>query len=211
MNKLINLKRIYIFSLILFVAGSMILSPGCSGVNDTIENAKRLQFKLGAVDGFDIGGVRIKNINSINDFNILDGAKLLSAFASGKLPTTFTVNLIAKNPDSPGGSKESTSLIKGLDWRLLIDNKEMLTGKIDRAIEIPGVGKSVTIPIPVSFDFLQMLGNGGYESLINLALKIGGKGGTSSRLTLKIKPTIETFLGVISYPEEIDVIDKEFR
>lgn len=184
----------------------------CSGVQKTIENAERLKFKLGKVDGLKVGGVNLSNVRTINDLNLLDGASLLASFSSGKLPATFTVNLIAKNPDTyPGGSTESSSLIKALDWRLLVDNREMITGSIDQTIEIPGVGKSTTIPIPVSVDLYKLLGDGGYEKLMNLALSIGGKSGSSSRLTLKIKPTIDTFLGGISYPGEIDVIDKEFR
>lgn len=198
--------------LILTVLIPLLMVISCSGVKDTIENAERLKFKLGKVDNLKLGGVNLSNVNTINDLNIIDGASLLASFASGKLPATFTVNLIAKNPDTyPGGTKESSSLIKGLDWRLLVDNTEMITGSIDKTIEIPGVGKSTTIPIPVSLDLYKLFGDGGYEKLMNLALSIGGKSGTSSRLTLKIKPTIDTFLGGISYPGEIDVIDKEFR
>jgi hypothetical protein len=199
------------FYILAFVILCISVDFGCSGVNDAVKNAQRLQFKLGKVDNLKIAGVNLSNINSINDINLLQGANLLAAFTSGNLPASFTVNLIAKNPNTPGGSKESSSLIKSLDWRLLIDNKEMINGEINTPITIPGVGQETTIPIPVSFDFLKLLGNGGYESLLNLALKIGGKGGTSSRLTLKIQPTIDTFLGGISYPGEIDVIDKEFR
>lgn len=185
---------------------------GCSGVNQTIDNAKRLQFKLGSVDNFNLAGVKLKNLNSISDLNILDGAALLAAFTGGKMDASFTVNLIAKNPDTyPGGSKESSSLIKSLDWRLLIDGTEMISGEIDKPITVPGVGQSTTIPIPVKLDMAKLFGDGGYEKLINLALSIGGKSGNSSRLTLKIKPTIDTFLGGISYPGEIDVINKEFR
>lgn len=203
-----NLKN-SIFILIFLI--SAISIPGCSGVNDAVKNVQRLQFKLGTVDGFNLDGVKIKNANSLKDLNILDGAKLLSSFASGKLPATFTVNLIAKNPDYAGGSKESSSIIKSLDWRLLIDNKEMLTGSIDKGIVIPGVGQSVTIPIPVTIDFFKLLGDGGYESLINLALAIGGKSGNSSKLTLKVDPTLDMFLGGIISPGEIDVVSKEFR
>ncbi len=196
-------------AIVIFISLVSFLS-GCSGVNDTIKNAERLQFKLGKVDNLNIAGVRLSNVRSLNDLNIIEGASLLGAFAGGSLPASLTVNLIAKNPSTPGGSKESSSLIKTLDWRLLIDNKEIINGAVSN-ITVPGVGQETTIPIPVSFDLLKVLGNGGYESLMNLALAIGGKSGTSTRLTLKIKPTIDTFLGGITYPGEIDVIDKEFR
>ncbi|MBL8006531.1 MAG: LEA type 2 family protein [Ignavibacteria bacterium] len=211
MNKKNKLFHIIPVLLIPFLFLFSMNYSGCSGISDTVENAKRLQFKLGSVDGFNIAGVKLKNVSSISNLNITDGAKLLAAFAGGNMQSSFTVNLIAKNPDYAGGSKENSSLIKGLDWRLLIDDNEVLTGAIDKTIEIPGVGKQVTIPIPVKIDFMKLLGNGGYESLINLALAIGGKSGNSSKLTLKIKPTIDTFLGGITYPGEIDVVSKEFR
>ena len=201
-----NLQTALIFILLLT------FQFGCSGVNETIKNAQRLQFKLGSVDNFNLAGVKLKNVSSVKDLNLLDAASLLAAFAGGNMNASFTVNLIAKNPDTyPGGSKESSSLIKGLSWRLLIDNTEMVSGDIDKTITVPGVGQSTTIPIPVSFDIAKILGDGGYEKIINLALAIGGKNGSSSKLTLKIKPTIDTFLGGITYPGEIDVIDKEFR
>lgn len=211
MKKNTLMKNIQNSVFLLIFLTSVISIPGCSGVNNAVKNVQRLQFKLGPVDGFNLDGIKIKNMNSINDLNILDGAKLLSSFASGKLPATFTVNLIAKNPDYAGGSKESSSIIKSLDWRLLIDDKEMLTGAIDKGITIPGVGQSVTIPIPVTIDFFKLLGDGGYESLINLALAIGGKTGNSSKITLKVDPTLDMFLGGIISPGEIDVVSKEFR
>lgn len=183
---------------------------GCSGVNQAVDNAKRLQFKLGKVSNLKVSGVNLSNIKSISDLNVLQGANLLAAFAGGGMPASFTVNLIAKNPTTPGGSKESSSIIKSCDWRLLIDDKEAVNGEISN-ITIPGVGQETTIPIPVSFDLFKLIGDVGYEKVMNLILGIGGKNGTSTRLTLKIQPTIDTFLGGISYPGEIDVIDKEFR
>lgn len=203
------MKKLISVLLILILFNS--LQFGCTGLQNAIENAQRLQFKLGKVNGFNLAGVNLQNIKSIRDFSLLDGASLLAAFSSGRMPATFNVNLIAKNPNTAGGSNESSALLKSLDWRLLIDNKDIINGAITTPITIPGKGQQTTIPIPISVDLLQFFGNGGYENLVNLALAIGGKSGTSSRLTLQIKPTVSTFLGDITYPGEINVIDKEFR
>ncbi len=183
----------------------------CTGVQNALENAQRLQFKLGKVNGFSLAGVNLQNISSINSFSLLDAASLLAAFTSGTMPATFNVNLIAKNPNTAGGSTESSQILKSLDWRLLIDDKDIIGGAITTPVTIPGKGQQTTIAIPISVDLLQFFGNGGYNNLINLALAIGGKSGNSSRLTLKIRPTVSTFLGDITYPGEINVIDKEFR
>ncbi len=78
-------------------------------------------------------------------------------------------------------------------------------------ISVPGVDTSTNIPIGMSFDLLQFFTNGNYNDLINLALALGGKNGSSSRVTLKVKPTVRTVIGPITYPGEFDVIDREFR
>jgi hypothetical protein len=203
------MKNKYQLTILLLASVSLF---SCSGVKDTIENAERLKFKLGTIDKIKIGGVNFSNINKIEQLNISQSAELLGSIASGKLPASMNVNLIAKNPDTyPGGTKESSSLIKGLDWKFLIDDKEMLTGEIDQTIEIPGVGKQVTIPIPVKLDLFQLLGDGGLEKIINLVNAMNGSSGASSRVSLKIKPTIDTFLGGITYPGTIEVVSKEFR
>ena len=184
---------------------------GCSGVYDAITNVQRLQFKLDDVTNMRLAGVNLSNITSISNLNLLDGASLLSSFTSGKVPAEFTLNVLAKNPnDGTGGTKNTSAVIKNLDWRLFIDSKETINGKVGN-ITVPGVGQATTIPVNVSFDLLKFFNDVGYESLVNLALALGGKNGSASRLTLKVKPTIDTPLGPITYPGEFDVVDKEFR
>lgn len=198
------IKRTFLF----FIAISLLSS--CS-VYHALTNVQRLQFKLGSVSGFNIAGVNISNIASLKDISALDIIKLTNAFASGKFPSSFTLNLIAKNPnDGTGGTNQTTAIIKNLDWRLLIDNNETINGAIQN-VEVPGIGQETIIPVLISLDLLQFFSNKSYDDLINLAFAIGGKNGSSARLTLKVKPTVETILGSITYPGEISVIDKEFR
>ncbi|MBM4157994.1 MAG: hypothetical protein FJ216_04335 [Ignavibacteria bacterium] len=200
-----------IFVLLLFVVLTLTFFS-CAGIKDTITNVQRLQFKLGSVDNFSLANVKLSNINSISNISLTDGALLLAAFGSGQLPASFTLNVIAKNPnDGTGGTPNTTAIIKSLAWRLLIDDKETINGNIDKNIEVPGVGQATTIPVAISLDLLKFFKDQGYESLVNLALALGGSSGSSARLTLKVQPTIDTFLGPITYPGEISVIDKEFR
>lgn len=184
----------------------------CAGLKDTITNVQRLQFKLGGVSGFTVAGVGLQNYSSPSNINPLDLLKLTSSFTKGQLPVNFTLDLLAKNPDDgTGGAKESSQIIKKIEWRLLVDNQETINGIIGNSIMIPGVGQTATIPVQISLDLMQYFRNGQLDNLINLAMALGGKNSSASRLTLKIKPTVETFLGEITYPGEIQVIDKEFR
>ncbi len=186
-------------------------SLSCSGVYDAITNIQRLQFKLDKVTGLSAAGVGFSNASKLTDFSILDGAKLLGAFNDGKLPVEFTLNVLAKNPnDGTGGTKKSSAVIKNLAWRLFIDSKETVNGNIG-GITVPGVGQATNIPILMSLDLFKFFKDQGYNGIINLALALGGKNGTAARVTLKATPTVETVLGPVTYPGEIEIIDKEFR
>lgn len=203
------MKRFYL--LILFFILS-ITHFTCTGLYDAITNLQRLKFKLGSVDNMSVAGIQTKSIHTISDFSLLDAGKLLSSFNSGQLPVSFTLNVLAKNPnDGSGGTKNTSAILKSLAWRLFLDDKETINGDINKQIEIPGVGQATTIPITMSLDLIKFFKNQGYESVINLALALGGVSGSSARVTLKATPTVDTFLGPITYPGEISIIDKEFR
>src|SRR4030095_4223052 len=187
------------------------INLGCSGLYDAIVNLQRLQFKLHKVAGMKVAGVGLSHISSISNFSLLDAAALLSAFTSGQLPVEFTLNVLAKNPnDGTGGTKNTSAVIKNMAWRLFIDNNETIGGNV-KDVSVPGGGQMTNIPIGMSFDLLQFFRSAGYENILNLALALGGRNGSSSRITLKVKPTVDTPLGPITYPGEFDVIDKEFR
>lgn len=205
------MKRLFRSILFSFLISLVFLNLGCSGVYDAITNIQRLQFKLDKVSGMKLANVPLSNITSVSNFSIMDAANLLSTFTSGKLPVAFTLNLLAKNPnDGTGGTKKSSAVIKNLAWRLFIDNNETINGNVGN-ITVPGIGQTTNIPIDMNFDLLKFFNDAGYDNLLNLALALGGKNGSASRITLKVKPTVETVLGPITYPGEFDVIDKEFR
>lgn len=197
-------------NLIALIYLGFLFLAGCSGLSNAVSNAQRLQWKLGSVSGMNVSGVNLSGISTFSSINALDLVKLTSALGSGKLPASFTLNLLAKNPDGEGGSKNSSDAIKAIDWRLLIDNVETVSGNVSGPITIPGVGQTSTIPVGINIDLLQFFKNEGLANLVGLALGIGGKSGSSARLNLKIKPTIE-ILGIPVSPGEITVVDREFR
>ena len=206
MNKSLA-KKLIITSFVLFA----FIQFGCSGLYDAIVNIQRLQFKLDRVTGMNVAGVGISNIASLSNISLVDAANLLANFSQGKLPVNFTLNVLAKNPnDGTGGTKNTSAVIKNLAWRLFLDDKETINGNIG-GITVPGVGQATNIPIGMSLDLIQFFKNTGYESLMNLALALGGKNGSAARVTLKATPTIDTPLGAITYPGEISIIDREFR
>jgi hypothetical protein len=136
---------------------------------------------------------------------------LTQAITSGKLPTSFTLNVKAVNPnDGTGGYKKTDATLKSFPWKLEVDNVETITGNIGNPVTVPGTGEVTNIPLQMNIDLLEYFGNKGLENLVNLALAIGGQQGSSSRLTLYASPTVSSPLGDIKYPGELKIVDQTF-
>jgi hypothetical protein len=198
------LKKIFL------IIGIITFVYSCS-VYETFVNLSRLQFKLGTVNNFNLNGIDLSNKSKLNDFNLQDILNISSMFSSGKFPVSFTLNVDAKNPnDGTGGYKATDATIQSFPWRLMIDDKVTVSGNIDKPVSVPGTGDVTEIPIVIQLDLAELFKDKGYESLINLALTLGGRNGSTSRLTLYADPVVNTVLGNISYPGELKIVDKSF-
>jgi len=201
------MKRFFSVAILL----SLILSGVQCSVYESFTNLSRLQFKVGDVNGFQINGVSISNKSKLGDFNPLDVLNLSSAFAQGTLPATFVLNVEAKNPNNgTGGSKKSDATLQNFKWRLFLDDKETISGDIDKPVTIPGTGDVSTIPIRINLDLIKFFKDKGYESIINLALALGGQQGSSSKISLYATPTVSSPFGNITYPGELKLVDTKF-
>jgi hypothetical protein len=199
-------KLFFLSTLILFV----FVFHNCS-IYQTITNLSRLQFKIGEVNSFRINDIEVSDKTTINDFSATDVLKLSSIFTQGKLPVSFILNVDAKNPnDGTGGFARTDATLKSFKWRLFIDNKETVTGDIDSPVTVPGTGEVTKIPLRVNIDLLQFFKDQGFEKVLNLALALGGKKGSTSRITLLATPTVSTPIGNITYPGELKIIDTQF-
>ena len=211
-------KKVFIGTTLLcvvlfFISCNQIKDLAKQEVNKQIVNLQKCEFKLDNIANFKVAGIDISKVSNIKDISLLDAAKLVQTFNSKKVPVNFTLNLAANNPNtgSNGTTKTAVTLQK-LDWSLLIDGVQTITGAVNQPIEIPSsVNQKTIIPLEMGLDLYEFFGNKGYEPLINVALALGGLGGSAGKLTLNGKPTISTPFGPIEYPNEIQIIEKEFR
>lgn len=181
-------------------------------VSQTLSNIKKIQFKLDRVSNFSLAGVKLSDIRSVSDVSITDGLRLTQAFNAKSLPADFTLLVAARNPNTgASGSQSVAATVTSLDWRLLIDDVETVSGVVNTPMEIPASGETAHIPVKINIDLYRFFGSKGYEHLANLALAVGGLGGSPARLKLDIRPTVNTILGPISYPGRITIVDREFR
>ena len=175
-------------------------------------NVSRLKFKLGAVNNFSVGDISLSDKNTLKDFNPLDIIKLTAVATKGELPVSFTLNVEAKNPnDGKEGYSATDITLKSFPWRLLIDEKETIKGNIGSPVIVPGKGESTVIPVQIELDLLKFFNEQGFESIMNLALSLGGKKASTSRLKMIAQPVLGTPLGDIQYPDEITIVDHQFN
>jgi len=197
--------------IILLIALILSISQLSCSVLKQIENISRLKFKLDSIGNFTVIGVDISNKRSVRDFNVFDAAQFLNGITKGTFPVSFNLYINALNPNDGGGYPRQDLDIVDFKWRLFIDDKETINGNISNPISVPGRGEATRFPIYINLDLYKFFNERGYDGLIDLALKLGGLGGNAHRVTLKAKPTVKSMFGNITYPGEIDIIDREFR
>lgn len=188
----------------------MLSSISCS-VFQTITNISRLKFKLRNVSNFTLSGIDLSNKSKLSDFTAIDLLKFSSSFAQGNFPASFIINVEAVNPNNgTGGYQRTNATLKSFPWKLLLDNRETISGNISQPIIVPGTGEAAVIPLPIKMDLFSFFKDRGYESIISLALNLGGSRGSASTVTIYAKPVVSTMLGDLSYPQEIRIVDFEF-
>ncbi len=191
------------------------LFTSCSALRDiqrAIGNLTRCEFKLESIDNFSLMNVNLGAKNDISDFSITEGIRLVDAFGKGRLPTSFTLNVAAINPnDGSGGTAKTSATLTSFAWTLILDHRTTINGNIAEPITIPGTGQSTIIPLRMDLDLYKFFKDKGYESIVNLAMALGGVKGSPANVTLRARPTISTAFGDITYPGDIDIIDREFR
>jgi len=196
-------------SVALVAVMSVFIFNSCATLKD-LGGLSNMQFMLQNVTQTQLAGIDISNKRSISDFSPMDAIKLTSAFASGKFPLTFTLNVAAKNPNQPqAGSAISSVSLSNFPWRLLLDGKETISGNIGSPVALPSGGTTQIIPLSVSIDLKQFFGNQGYNDILNLALALSGQG--AAKLQLKATPTVRTNFASYTWPNEMTIVSTEFR
>lgn len=173
---------------------------GCAEVMDQIDkmaNFAKCQFRLASVENTALAGIPLQSAN-LSDISPLNLIKLQTVFTSGTLPLGFTLNLEVKNPNS------SAAGMNKVEWILLMDNNQLTSGALAKAVDIPanGVGN---LPMDISLDLRKTLSGKTLDSMINLALNVAGEGNKPSKLTLQLKPSIQVSGQTIDYPDYITV------
>jgi LEA14-like dessication related protein len=198
------IKKIIAYSSLLITLS--IFATGC----DILEQAQKMvnftncQFKVQSVDNVQIAGINVQNIKTLNDLTVLDAAKVMAMVATNSFPLTFNLNLQAKNPNANAAGMNQ------LQWILLIDNIQMVSGNLNQSVNIPANNGVANIPLNIRVDLKQVLKGKSADAIMNFGLNLAGAGNKPTRITMKLKPTIMVGSYPLKYPDYI-TIGTEFK
>ena len=181
------------------VMASVLALSGCATLQQ-FAALRSVDFSLDEVADARLAGIELASIRSYEDLSLLDVGRLALALRQGDLPLQLQVRVLAENPaDNP------TARLTRMDWTLLLQDRETLTGALTEEIELPS-GAPTVIPIDVSLNLIDFF-EGNAQDLLELALSLAGQGGAPKQIAVRASPVISTPLGAIRYPQPITIVD----
>ncbi len=181
--------------LVLIVAMAFVSScKELAGISGLITNC---EFSLASIDSYKVAGFNPAGKDNITDFSFLDAAKLTTALFEKDLPISMVVNVKVDN-------KGADVFLNKLDWIALLDEKEILEGRVSEAINIPSKGSSL-VPLRVKLNLFEVLKGESGKVVLETALSLinGEMPSTDSKLSFKIKPTYNIAGSEWQYPDYI--------
>lgn len=185
-----------LLSLLLFF-----LLISCSTLRET-RSLSRCEFRYDRIVDLQMAGIALETINGYGDLSMIELGKLSAAVLSGELPLQMTLILEARNPN------KRQAALNRLEYILYFDEAEMSRGSVDQRIVIPP-GATVSIPVTVNLNLLDILDPSGLRSIVKLALSLSDRTGQTSKLTIRVRPSLMIAGKPVYYPGYIR-INREF-
>ncbi|MEX1055779.1 MAG: hypothetical protein WED81_07100, partial [Rhodothermales bacterium] len=173
----------------------------------TLRELAALRFVEFSIDGLTdarLAGVQIQRLRSHRDLSAADVARIARAVASRKLPLQFRLHVGARNPEENG---VQARLLR-MDWTLLLEDRETIHGVLEENFVIPP-GAVTDIPLNIELDLVDFFDRN-LEDLVDLALSIAGGEGEATNVKLRARPTVDTPIGPIEYPQPITIVSRDF-
>lgn len=182
-----------------FLVLALLSSAGCATVQQILA-LSQVDFSLAGADQGVLAGIDISRLRSARDLTPGQLLAVVAAVQSGRLPLSFTLHVAADNP-----AENPTARLLQLDWTLLLEGRETVSGRLDQAFLIPA-GDRTDVPLRVELDLLRFYEDNARD-LADLAIALaGGSGGAPKSIELRARPTVDTELGPIAYPGEIAIV-----
>jgi LEA14-like dessication related protein len=186
---------------ILFAVLSLILFFSSCDILQQVEGMKMLskcEFRINTVTDIRLAGVNVSNIQHISDVRPMDVLMLTNGVLSNNLPLNFKLNLQVKNPN------DQTASLNRIDWVLFIDDLQMLEGAINERFMV-GPDATSMLPVQIGFNLAEALSDERADKIIDFALGLAEGSGKTTRVMVKLKPSVMVGQRSIMYPGWIEV------
>lgn len=183
---------------ILVVLAFAVLNTSCKTLMSYV-NVVKCDFRMESLKNPRVAGIDVSQIKSFSDLNFMQAGKITTSYLSGNIPLNFTINLEAKNPNT------AEARMAQFDWILKIDDVQVTTGTNQQEYAIPANEGTVTMPLQISVNILDVLNKEAKDALLNFGLNLADASGTPTRVSMQIKPTINVGGVPITYPGYIDL------
>ncbi|NND70050.1 MAG: hypothetical protein HKN43_00565 [Rhodothermales bacterium] len=176
-------------------------SLSCSALKE-IANLRNLVFSLDRIADVQLADVPLANIKAYDDLQFTEVARLGRAVVNREIPLSFDLNIGAENPPE---NNVQARMVR-MDWTLLLEDTETISGIIDDEFLIPA-GGTATIPLSINLELFSFFDKSA-KDLVDLALSLSGAGGEPKNIKIRALPTINTPLGPIRYSDPITIVSK---
>jgi len=177
--------------------GVLLAISGCATVGQFLA-VERVAFALENISEVRLAGVDIGRMRTLSDVSLVDGAIIADATRRGDLQFEIEVTVAATNP--PGNSD---ARIMQMDWTLILEGRETVSGVITDEIVIPKGGE-MTFPVVARLNLSEFF-EGSARDLLDIAASYAGLGGESKEVVLQVLPVVETAFGPITYSQPLRI------
>lgn len=192
--------------LILGLIALPLLFSQCS-VNKQISQAKTLgdcRYTIASADSVFLAGTDVRQFRKLEDLNPARFPRLATGLLLRNVPLDARLNIDITNPTN------KLAGINQLEYRIMLAGQELFNGFVNQRIEVqPGGGKT-RVPIRLNTNACQLLTDAKTrDAFTQLVQNLSGAANTQpSKLTIRIKPTLDLLGKQVNYPGYI-TIDQE--
>lgn len=177
--------------------GLVLLAPSACATLQQIGALQQVDFSLRGVSQVHLAGIDFTRVRSFSDLSFAEAASLAAAVRDRDLPLTLDLDVMALNPRD----NHADARLVQLDWTLFLEGRETVSGVVDREVVLPR-GEPIAVPVGVSLNLVEFY-EGNAQDLFELAQSLAGVGGESKEVAVEARPTVQTNLGPIRYPQPI--------
>lgn len=189
------MKKFFAFLLM----GVLFSSCGTMQQLTQIANLRNCKFALDKMESVTIAGI---NVNNLSSFSASDLLKVAACIKAKQLPVVLNVKVGVDNP----GATEAT--VTRMEWVCTVDDQSLANGVIADKFTVPA-GGTTSIPLKVNMDAYNLFSSSGVDAVKAFVNSFSKEDNTSSRVAVKVKPTVNLGGASVSFPNYITLISNK--